>query len=1016
MNIVKLTNRKKNKFISPKLALGFLGYGFFLGCSNNEGSSLQMRAENEKPKFENEKQEFKFDVEKLKKLIENGYSEIKQGLNTSILVIGDTGTGKSTLINALLGVKLKATEYEFGIDQYSIRPIPGEKGPEIGDTSNSVTTIPQLWVKGEYAFWDCPGFEDTKGPIQDIANAFYINRIFENSKEVKILLVISNSQLIGDRTSTKIVKKFSNIFKDITSIMDSLSVVITKVGTRYKVDKYRGLFRAIQEEQSESCTENEKIFYEFLANKGRLELMYAPKEDGIYAINETIINIVHGSKYMKSPQINIPIADSSRSAVYKLIDESKKWLKEYNNQLVKKIISSFDSKKDELKNKEVELSLYLSKYYNLVSRLLSTKEDVDKNKLQNYYLILDEVTGSSKVSVNIYPVMESVKFCKKIVENNDSLSSLAHHKFDELHAQLNNELTHSNMEIVKHYNKLIQNLAYDVNSYSEKIGNEIDLLGNLIAQIKKYQESKDLLSDLDSIKNFIKSDNVNLFIAFGRQIKNLNNNLPFDNRVADHELESKLISELTKASNRMQEKLDSSFKLEIEMKNKNFNVAQQKLKEANDKQKNHDNELREMKRIIKEKDEMALKERKEFEYHKIILEQKRQRAEEEKNEEEAKRIQQEENSNNQLEQQRVRYEEERKIKDIEEKNKIEKMREQAQQEQVRHQEEHDKKMKEKLEAERKQNEKEKERIACEARQKANLDNLRKSPVKVLEDGNAFKAYSHQIKISSLVNPIALYAKNLYSTNSYLGGIFVNIFGAEEIHIDTDMCIEANLFLVAPKIFIDNKAKLKLSGRSGSHGGDGASKYRNYDRSSCSDSDIRGDDGRPGESGMPGGHCVMIADNYVGLENLTIDVSGGNGGDGGRGGNGNSYTKSHVFWPTDGSGGNGGDGGMGGKGGEQGTIKILSSLGGDYKNNANLIKNLGNKGKDGDGGKGGEGWKGLSGDGKDGSSGENGKVSSRPCYKYLDKVLLDISYEKIKNSYNYFFNSTFNDTGLKNFLS
>jgi len=40
-------------------------------------------------------------------------------------------------------------------------------------------------------YWDCPGFEDTKGVEQDIANGFFIKEIFDNSERVKILLVTS---------------------------------------------------------------------------------------------------------------------------------------------------------------------------------------------------------------------------------------------------------------------------------------------------------------------------------------------------------------------------------------------------------------------------------------------------------------------------------------------------------------------------------------------------------------------------------------------------------------------------------------------------------------------------------------------------------------------------------------------------------------------------------------------------------------------------------------------------------
>jgi len=69
------------------------------------------------------------------------------------------------------------------------------KGAKIGHSSFSTTSIPHVYTnnKENKNYWDCPGFEDTNGPTQDIANGFYIQKIFNNSKMVKIVIVISDS-------------------------------------------------------------------------------------------------------------------------------------------------------------------------------------------------------------------------------------------------------------------------------------------------------------------------------------------------------------------------------------------------------------------------------------------------------------------------------------------------------------------------------------------------------------------------------------------------------------------------------------------------------------------------------------------------------------------------------------------------------------------------------------------------------------------------------------------------------
>ena len=54
-----------------------------------------------------------------------------------------------------------------------------------------MTTVPNKWHDAEnnITYWDCPGFEDNRGPAQDIANAFFIKNLFTIPK-LKIMLVV----------------------------------------------------------------------------------------------------------------------------------------------------------------------------------------------------------------------------------------------------------------------------------------------------------------------------------------------------------------------------------------------------------------------------------------------------------------------------------------------------------------------------------------------------------------------------------------------------------------------------------------------------------------------------------------------------------------------------------------------------------------------------------------------------------------------------------------------------------
>lgn len=51
----------------------------------------------------------------------------------------------------------------------------------IGHTTVSETAIPSEWTDRDGAvYWDCPGFNDTKGVEQDISNGYSIKTLFEN--------------------------------------------------------------------------------------------------------------------------------------------------------------------------------------------------------------------------------------------------------------------------------------------------------------------------------------------------------------------------------------------------------------------------------------------------------------------------------------------------------------------------------------------------------------------------------------------------------------------------------------------------------------------------------------------------------------------------------------------------------------------------------------------------------------------------------------------------------------------
>lgn len=105
--------------------------------------------------------ENQLNLEKLKDLIKKGISAIpkQEKAEEAIIVIGDTGVGKSTIMNFLAGNLLM-------VRVQGLKPklvCEAETDIKIGHQKYSETSIPTRTIIQNLAFYDCPGFRDNKG-------------------------------------------------------------------------------------------------------------------------------------------------------------------------------------------------------------------------------------------------------------------------------------------------------------------------------------------------------------------------------------------------------------------------------------------------------------------------------------------------------------------------------------------------------------------------------------------------------------------------------------------------------------------------------------------------------------------------------------------------------------------------------------------------------------------------------------------------------------------------------------
>jgi GTP-binding protein EngB required for normal cell division len=167
-------------------------------------------------------------TEEVEELLNAGDQLEFNGATDLIIILGSTGVGKSTLAkfitkNPSLQVIKSGHSYVF-IDNGTISTV----------TSKSMTLLPNVYRDEETGqiLVDCPGFSDTREPKFEIAASFFIKKVMEYAKRVKIILAENHFSLMdgADRFGLKrLLKHVSELMPNVNHFRGSMVLIATKV-------------------------------------------------------------------------------------------------------------------------------------------------------------------------------------------------------------------------------------------------------------------------------------------------------------------------------------------------------------------------------------------------------------------------------------------------------------------------------------------------------------------------------------------------------------------------------------------------------------------------------------------------------------------------------------------------------------------------------------------------------------------------------------------------------------------
>lgn len=148
-----------------------------------------------------------------------------------ILLLGRTGVGKSTVASFLAGVPVR-TLYDPIQEEVMIND--EHQRISNGSTVRSYTIVPEALVnnKTNVVYVDCPGFDDTRGPEYDISVTYFIRKMLNSVKTVKILILLSANAVDsnGDRNDFLILARhITALIRDVKKYGNGMALIITKV-------------------------------------------------------------------------------------------------------------------------------------------------------------------------------------------------------------------------------------------------------------------------------------------------------------------------------------------------------------------------------------------------------------------------------------------------------------------------------------------------------------------------------------------------------------------------------------------------------------------------------------------------------------------------------------------------------------------------------------------------------------------------------------------------------------------
>ena len=152
----------------------------------------------------------------------------------AVIVLGNTGAGKSTFINYLAGCQLEEKcDEDYDEDHESVLVVKNrasggtrDEVMPIGHDGASKTFMPHIVEIDSWTYCDCPGFSDNRGAEINIANAVNIKQALSRATSIRIVVLVNYQSLKVDRGNS-----FRGLLRTFTDLLGSEAAIVEHKGS-----------------------------------------------------------------------------------------------------------------------------------------------------------------------------------------------------------------------------------------------------------------------------------------------------------------------------------------------------------------------------------------------------------------------------------------------------------------------------------------------------------------------------------------------------------------------------------------------------------------------------------------------------------------------------------------------------------------------------------------------------------------------------------------------------------------